>query len=100
MCTGTTRPGAAWRGLVRQAVLDGISSGRFGSRLSPERLATLVIALVDGCGIPLVLGDPGVTVPNAIHDVLAALRVAAALTAPGPATADAAASRNAAAAAR
>jgi hypothetical protein len=33
----------------------------------------LTIALVDGAGIPLALGDPGLTVPSATDDVLTAL---------------------------
>jgi len=33
----------------------------------------LAIALVDGLGIPLALGDPDITAAGAIEDVLAAL---------------------------
>ncbi|HEX3926174.1 MAG TPA: hypothetical protein VHY31_28135 [Streptosporangiaceae bacterium] len=34
----------------------------------------LTIALVDGVGIPLALGDPQITADGAVADVLAALR--------------------------
>jgi hypothetical protein len=34
----------------------------------------LAIALVDGMGIPLALGDPDLTAPGAVRDVLDALR--------------------------
>lgn len=34
----------------------------------------LTIALADGAGIPLALGDPGLTVDSATRDVLTAVR--------------------------
>ena len=49
-------------------------TGDFSPRLSPERIAVLTIALVDGVGIPLALGDPEVTADGAAKEVLAALR--------------------------
>ena len=42
----------AWRGLVAEAVRLGIDSGRFATQSTPERIAVLTIALVDGVGIP------------------------------------------------
>ena len=63
---------AAWRRLVADAVRRGVEQGRFGS-VQPEKVAVLAIALVDGMGIPLALGDPAVTGPGAVRDVLAAL---------------------------
>lgn len=65
---------AAWRRLVADAVRSGIEQGRFGSAQRPEKVAMLAIALVDGMGIPLALGDPEVTGADAVQDVLAALR--------------------------
>ena len=61
----------AWRRLVAGAVRRGVEQGRFGS-VQPEKVAVLAIALVDGMGIPLALGDPSVG-PGAVRDVLAAL---------------------------
>jgi len=66
---------AAWRGLVADAVRSGISSGRFSTRHAPERIAVLTIALVDGVGIPLALGDPEITPAAAAADILSALAV-------------------------
>ena len=62
----------AWRRLVADAVRRGVEQGRFGS-VQPEKVAVLAIALVDGMGIPLALGDPEITGPGAVPDVLAAL---------------------------
>jgi AcrR family transcriptional regulator len=62
---------AAWRRLVADAVRRGVEQGRFGS-VQPEKVAVVAIALVDGMGIPLALGDPSVG-PGAVRDVLAAL---------------------------
>jgi AcrR family transcriptional regulator len=64
---------AAWRGLVAEAVRLGLASGRFAAHLAPERVAVLTIALLDGVGVPLALGDPQVTEAGAIKDVLSAL---------------------------
>ena len=63
----------AWRGLVADVIRLGTASGRFAPRQSPEQLAVLTIALVDGVGIPLALGDPAITAPGATDEVLAAL---------------------------
>jgi AcrR family transcriptional regulator len=62
-----------WRRLVADAVRHGIEQGSFGDTHRPERVAVLAIALVDGMGIPLALGDPEITVAGAVQDVLAAL---------------------------
>jgi AcrR family transcriptional regulator len=64
---------AAWRRLVAGAVRSGAGAGRFTARHSPERIAVLTIALVDGTGIPLALGDPEITPAGAIAEVLSAL---------------------------
>ena len=67
------RDNRAWRRLVTDAVRHGVAQGRFG-RVQPEKIAVLAIAMVDGMGIPLALGDPEITVAGAVQDVLAALR--------------------------
>jgi AcrR family transcriptional regulator len=64
----------AWRALVAGVVRRGRDAGAFAPRLAPEHVAVLTIALVDGVGIPLALGDPQITADGAVADVLAALR--------------------------
>ena len=73
MRADAVRDYAAWRRLVADAVRLGISGGRFATRHSPERVAVLTIALVDGVGIPLALGDPELSADGAVRDVLSAL---------------------------
>jgi AcrR family transcriptional regulator len=63
----------AWRRLVADAVRRGVEQGKFGP-VQPEKVAVLTIALVDGMGIPLALGDPKITGRGAVQEVLAALR--------------------------
>jgi AcrR family transcriptional regulator len=63
----------AWRRLVAGVVRRGTEAGRFAPRLSPEQIAVLTIALVDGVGIPLALEDPAITSDGAVADVLSAL---------------------------
>jgi AcrR family transcriptional regulator len=65
---------ADWRRLVADAVQHGIDQGNFRGTHRPEKVAVLTIALVDGMGIPLSLGDPEITVSGAVQDVLATLR--------------------------
>ena len=67
------RDNRAWRRLVTDAVRHGVAQGRFGP-VQPEKIAVLAIAMVDGMGIPLALGDPEITGAGAVQDVLAALR--------------------------
>ena len=66
------RDNRAWRRLVADAVRRGVEQGRFGP-VQPEKIAVLAIAMVDGMGIPLALGDPEITGAGAVQDVLAAL---------------------------
>jgi AcrR family transcriptional regulator len=73
MRADTLRDYAAWRRLVTDAVRAGIRGGQFTTTRDPERIAVLAIALADGVGIPLVLGDPQVTPAQASQDVLSAL---------------------------
>jgi AcrR family transcriptional regulator len=63
-----------WRALVAAAVRLGTDSGEFAPAAGPDQIALLTIALADGAGIPLALGDPGLTVDSAIRDVLTAVR--------------------------
>ncbi len=73
MRADAVRDYGAWRGLVADVVRRGSGAGRFAPRQSPERIAVLTIALVDGMGIPLALGDPEITADGAVREVLAAL---------------------------
>jgi AcrR family transcriptional regulator len=73
MRADAVRDYGAWRRLVADVVRRGTDEGRFAPRLSPERVAVLTIALVDGVGIPLALDDPEITADGAVGDVLAAL---------------------------
>ena len=84
MRADTVRDYDVWRQLVAGVVRRGSEAGRFAPRLDPERIAVLTIALVDGVGIPLALGDPEITTDGAVRDVLAALD--ALLRPGGPAT--------------
>jgi AcrR family transcriptional regulator len=73
MRADAVRDYGAWRGLVADVVRRGRDVGRFAPRLSPEHIAVLTIALVDGVGIPLALGDPQISADGAAADVLSAL---------------------------
>jgi AcrR family transcriptional regulator len=74
MRADTLQDYANWRRLVADAVRLGMQQGSFGRAHSPEQVAVLAIALVDGMGVPLALSDPDITVAGAVHDALAALR--------------------------
>ena len=74
MRADAVRDYGAWRGLVA----DVVRRGRDGRPVraagrAPSSIAVLTIALVDGVGIPLALGDPEITADGAVGDVLAAL---------------------------
>jgi AcrR family transcriptional regulator len=73
---------AGWRALVADAVRLGAARGEFRPKASPEQIAVLAIAMVDGAGLPLALGDPGLTVASATAGVLTA--IAALLQADAP----------------
>ncbi|HSS91086.1 MAG TPA: TetR family transcriptional regulator C-terminal domain-containing protein [Streptosporangiaceae bacterium] len=73
MRADTLRDYAAWRRLVAEAVRSGLDSGRFTTPYRPERIAVLTLALLDGVGIPLALGDPEITPDAVIADVMSAL---------------------------
>jgi AcrR family transcriptional regulator len=73
MRADTLRDYAAWRRLVADAVRSGQGSGRFTTPHSPERIAVLTLALLDGVGIPLALGDPEISPDTVTADVMSAL---------------------------
>jgi AcrR family transcriptional regulator len=73
MRADTLRDYAAWRRLIAEAVRPGLGSGQFRSRHSPGRLAVLILALLDGVGIPLALGDPEITTDATTADVMSAI---------------------------
>jgi AcrR family transcriptional regulator len=62
-----------WRGLVADAIRMGTAAGAFRKDADAEQIGVLAIALVDGAGIPLALGDPSLTVASATAGVLATL---------------------------
>lgn len=64
---------AGWREIVADAVRLGTESGEFRPAVTAGEAAILAVALVDGAGIPLALGDPELTVPSASASVLTAL---------------------------
>jgi AcrR family transcriptional regulator len=73
MRADTLRDYTAWRALVADAVQAGVVGGRFSRRTDPSQIAQLAIALIDGLGIPLALGDPEITVAAATQDTLSVL---------------------------
>ena len=73
MRADTLRDYSAWRGLIATAVRRGMASGVFRCGHSADKVGVLAIALVDGMGIPLALGDLEVAGPDAARDVLAVL---------------------------
>lgn len=74
MRADTLRDYDAWRRLVAEVLRRGAERGEFGCRAPAETVAVLVIAMVDGMGIPLALGDPRLSADGAVRDVLTALR--------------------------
>jgi AcrR family transcriptional regulator len=62
-----------WRGLVADAIRMGTAAGAFRSDADADQIGVLAIALVDGAGIPLALGDPSLSVASATTSVLATL---------------------------
>jgi AcrR family transcriptional regulator len=66
---------AAWRDLIAQVVRDGVRSGVFESGVDPDRVAVQAVALFDGIGLPVALGDPAVAQVAAelVLDALATL---------------------------
>jgi AcrR family transcriptional regulator len=50
----------AWRRLISGQIELGVAAGRFRPLASTDAAAGLVLALIDGIGMPLALGDPGI----------------------------------------
>lgn len=69
---------SAWRALVADVVRRGRDAGAFAPRLAPGHVAVLTIALVDGVGIPLALGDPQITADGAADGAVAGVLTRAA----------------------
>lgn len=71
-----------WRSLVARVVRTGLDSGRFHTDLDPDRVANLVVALIDGIGVPVALDDPALaraqgTATELVEDAVARLLVVA-----------------------
>jgi AcrR family transcriptional regulator len=64
---------ATWRLLVADAVRAGREQGDFAADVDPERVAVQAVALCDGVGMPIALGDPAVPPSAALDLVLDAL---------------------------
>lgn len=64
---------AAWREMVADIVRAGVASGHFTVTVPPEQIAAATIALVDGLGIPLEVGDPAVSHEFALETALTVL---------------------------
>ena len=47
-----------WRSLVAGVIRGGVASGRFQTDLDADEVANLVVALIDGIGVPAALADP------------------------------------------
>lgn len=64
---------AAWRRLISEAVQDGVTAGVFTTTETPDRVAVIVLSLLDGLGMPLSLADPAVTPAQARESARSAL---------------------------
>jgi AcrR family transcriptional regulator len=64
---------AAWREIIVGIVRGGVASGHFTAALPLEQTAAATIALLDGLGIPLEVGDPAVPHEVALGTALAVL---------------------------
>jgi AcrR family transcriptional regulator len=62
----------SWRAVIAEAVRDGQLLGDFAPEADPDRVAVQVVALFDGIGLPVALGDPAVPPEQAAGLVLAA----------------------------
>jgi AcrR family transcriptional regulator len=71
--SGSAAVYAEWRALVGRVLEEGRAVGAFRADLDIETAATQVLALLDGVGVPVVLGHPGTTSARAAATVLDAL---------------------------
>jgi AcrR family transcriptional regulator len=58
---------AGWRALVKRAIDDGVLLGRFAPEMSTEEAAAVVVAVVDGLGLQLEVGDDRMRAARAIR---------------------------------
>lgn len=61
---------AAWRALIADAVRAGQVLGDFAGHVDPDQVAVQAVALFDGIGLPVALGDPAVPAEQAAGLVL------------------------------
>lgn len=64
---------AAWRALIAEVVGDGIATCAFRPAQDAARTAVVALALLDGLGVPLAVGDPEVPAAHAREVALTAL---------------------------
>jgi hypothetical protein len=64
---------AVWRRPSSRPCASGPTAGASAATATRTRSPLLAIALVDGIGVPLALGDPQITVAAAIDDMLSVL---------------------------
>jgi len=64
---------AAWRALIAEAVATGVAAGDFSASVDPAQVAVQTVALFDGIGLPVALGDPSVPPRSAVAVVLDAV---------------------------
>jgi AcrR family transcriptional regulator len=71
--TGSAAVYAQWRALIGDILTAGRTTGVFSPDLDVDRSTTQLLALLDGVGVPLVLGHPGMTSAHAAEAVLGGL---------------------------
>ena len=65
---------AVWERLLSDALEAGVAAGEFVADLDARDVAAATLALIDGIGLRLLLGDPAVSLERAREVVLTALR--------------------------
>ncbi|MGV9306731.1 TetR/AcrR family transcriptional regulator [Nonomuraea sp. NPDC003727] len=60
----------AWRGLLAEVIADGAADGSFAAGDDPVLLASQVLALLDGLGMPSALADPALKDPEVLTGAL------------------------------
>lgn len=68
---------AAWRALLAQVIEEGTAEGVFRAQAGPGELASQVLALLDGLGMPIALADPALKDPAVLTGALRRLLAAA-----------------------
>ena len=59
-----------WRGLVQRAVDDGVHLGQFTIVGSAEEVAAAIVAIVDGLGLQVEVGDPQMQTARAVRTAI------------------------------